>query len=56
MNVVIDFGKFRLELGTHAPGGENPPLWLYNNSIGDGMEVDPDEIDKLLQKYYVENM
>ncbi len=56
MNIVLDFGKFRLELGTHAPGGENPPLWLYNNKFNDGLEVLTDEIDALLEKYYAENM
>ncbi len=56
MNIVIDLGKFRLEYGTHAPGGEDPPLWLYQNSINDGMEVDPAEIDKLLAAYFDENM
>lgn len=56
MNVVIDFGRFRLELGNHAPGETNPPLWLYQNEPGDGLEVNAAEIDKLLGKYFDENM
>ena len=54
---IIDFGRFRLEYGVRCkPGEEKITLWLINNDIEDGLVVDPDDIDKLLQKHYVENM
>jgi hypothetical protein len=56
MKVVIDFGRFRLELGDHAPGEADTPLWLYNNDIGDGFEINTEDLYELLQKYYVEHM
>ncbi len=56
MNIVMDFGRFRLELGDHHPGEADPPLWLLQNEVDDGLEVDPAEIDKLLAAYFAENM
>lgn len=56
MRIVIDFGSFRLEYSSSVSGDGNPPLWLYNNEVGDGLEVDPAAIDSLLREYYFENM
>ena len=56
MQITLNFGSFRLEFGSDAPGVEDPPLWLYQNSVGDGMEVNPAEIDELLRQYFAENM
>lgn len=56
MNIVIDFGKFRLEYGHRSPGIADPPLWLMQNEVEDGLEVNAAEIDKLLAAYFAENM
>lgn len=57
--LTLDFGEFSLEIDIEAPGSEpegEPQIWIYNNAVGDGLEIGREEFDHLLKRYYVDFM